>query len=47
MVMGTAQYIAPEQALGHDATRPVTSIRWESLATNRFRVNVPSLATAL
>ena len=46
MVMGTAQYIAPEQALGHDATPPVMCMRWESLATKRFRASVRSPAMA-
>ena len=46
MVMGTAQYIAPEQALGHDATPPAMSTRWELLATRLFRVSDRSPVTA-
>lgn len=45
MVMGTAQYIAPEQALGHDATPPATCTHWEWLATKRFRVSGRSPVT--
>ena len=36
MVMGTAHYIAPEQASGQRGRRPATSTRWASSATSAW-----------
>lgn len=46
MVMGTAQYIAPEQALATTPPPPAMSTHWESLATKWFQASGHSPVTA-
>lgn len=45
MVMGTAQYIAPNRRWAMTRPPPATSTHWEWLATKRFRVSGRSPVT--